>query len=263
MSSLWTPGGERPGRPSPTPGRLVDPLPEPHRAPAAPARPALADPGPSPATSTSSPPDSSRPCSGELATTPVEVVIANHCYGLFELAAVYLSQAPPLLPQARLAIDALACLVDGLEGRLGEAEEPLTDGLSQLRLAYVQIDGAQRAGEQMATSAGTNGASDQPASRCTGLRPTRLRPTGLRRRPRAQPNPARRPSPAGDRPPRLTGPARSGTGSTRLTASPHRRPGRTGARLPPGRLTPPGFAASSGCPSGWWAPGPTWPSPGS
>ena len=33
--------------------------------------------------------------------------MANHCYGLFELAAVYLSQQPPLLAQARLAIDAL------------------------------------------------------------------------------------------------------------------------------------------------------------
>ena len=33
----------------------------------------------------------------ELANSPVEVVVANHCYGLFELAAVYLSQQPPLL----------------------------------------------------------------------------------------------------------------------------------------------------------------------
>jgi hypothetical protein len=93
----------------------------------------------------------------ELASSPVEVVVANHCYGLFELAAVYLSQQPPLLTQARLAIDALGALVGGLEGRLGEAEEPLRDGLSQLRLAYVQIDGAQRAGAEAASAAGVNG----------------------------------------------------------------------------------------------------------
>ena len=93
----------------------------------------------------------------ELANSPVEVVVANHCYGLFELAAVYLSQQPPLLPQARLAIDALASLVDGLEGRLGEAEDQLKDGLGQLRLAYVQIDGAQRAGAEAASAAGVNG----------------------------------------------------------------------------------------------------------
>jgi len=95
----------------------------------------------------------------ELANSPVEVVIANHCYGLFELAAVYLSQQPPLLPQARLAIDALGSLVGGLEGRLGEPEEQLKDGLSQLRLAFVQIDGARRAGAEAASSSGVNGES--------------------------------------------------------------------------------------------------------
>ncbi len=91
----------------------------------------------------------------ELASAPVEVVVANHCYGLFELAAVYLSQQPPLVDQARLAIDALGCLVDGLEGRLGEGEEPLKEGLTNLRLAYVQIDGAQRAGASVDSVVGT------------------------------------------------------------------------------------------------------------
>ncbi len=87
------------------------------------------------------------------------MVVANHCYGLFELAAVYLSQQPPLLERAQLAIDALGCLVGGLEGRLGEAEPSLKDGLSQLRLAYVQIDAARRAGEESAASTGPNGGS--------------------------------------------------------------------------------------------------------
>jgi hypothetical protein len=100
----------------------------------------------------------------ELADAPVEVVVANHCYGLFELAAVYLSQQPPMLSQSRLAIDALGCLVTGLEGRLGESEEQLKDGLSQLRLAYVQIDGAQRAGAEAASAAGVNGGSTAGAS---------------------------------------------------------------------------------------------------
>jgi hypothetical protein len=95
----------------------------------------------------------------ELANSPVEVVVANHCYGLFELAAVYLSQQPAMLSQARLAIDALGCLLSGLEGRLGDAEQQLKDGLSQLRLAYVQIDGAQRAGAEVASAAGANGES--------------------------------------------------------------------------------------------------------
>jgi hypothetical protein len=100
----------------------------------------------------------------ELADSPVEVVVANHCYGLFELAAVYLSQQPPLLSQARVAIDALGSLVTGLEGRLGEAEEPLKDGLSQLRMAYVQIDGAQRAGAEAASAVGVNGGSQEESA---------------------------------------------------------------------------------------------------
>jgi hypothetical protein len=108
----------------------------------------------------------------ELANSPVEVVVANHCYGLFELAAVYLSQQPPLLTQARLAIDALASLVDGLEGRLGEAEEQLKDGLGQLRLAYVQIDGAQRAGAEAVSAAGVNGGTtDTGAGSGPGAQP--------------------------------------------------------------------------------------------
>ncbi|HEX9547110.1 MAG TPA: DUF1844 domain-containing protein [Acidimicrobiales bacterium] len=126
MSSLWTPGGERPvGRESSD---------EPSRS--------------------SSPPSSSPPLSPEeqaaalrelqeqLARTPAEIVVANHGFGLFELAALHLSQQPPNLEQAQLAIDALAALVDGLSGRLGEHETQLKDGLAELRMAFVQIKGA-------------------------------------------------------------------------------------------------------------------------
>ena len=65
--------------------------------------------------------------------------MANHAYGLFELAAIHLSQQPPRLDQARLAVDAMAALVEGLAGRLGEAERSLHDALAQIRLAFVQI----------------------------------------------------------------------------------------------------------------------------
>ena len=75
----------------------------------------------------------------QLANAPAEDVIANHCYGLFELAALHLSQQPPQLEKARLAIDALGLLVDGLGDRLGQHAEALTEGLSQLRLAFVKI----------------------------------------------------------------------------------------------------------------------------
>ncbi len=75
----------------------------------------------------------------ELAQAPAEMVVANHAFGLFELAAIHLSLQPPQLEQARLAIDALAGVVDAVGSRLGETESQLTDGLNQLRMAFVQI----------------------------------------------------------------------------------------------------------------------------
>jgi hypothetical protein len=75
----------------------------------------------------------------QLVNTPAEVVVANHAYGLFELAAIHLSQQPPNLVEARLAVDALGAIVGGLAGRLGEAESSLNDALAQIRLTYVQI----------------------------------------------------------------------------------------------------------------------------
>ncbi len=76
-----------------------------------------------------------------LAEVPPEVVIINHAMGLYELAAIHLSSQPSRLPEAALSIDAFACLVEGLHGRLGAEEATLQDALSQIRLAFVQIKG--------------------------------------------------------------------------------------------------------------------------
>jgi hypothetical protein len=144
MSSLWTPSGEH--------------FPEKDDA--------ATSPPPTPPGG-SAPPDDAEPLSAEaqaeiaamrqqLANSPAEVVVANHCYGLFELAAVYLSQTPPMLFQARLAIDGLGSLLDGLKGRLGEAEPSLLDALSQLRLAFVQLEGVERAAAESAANSDQN-----------------------------------------------------------------------------------------------------------
>ena len=77
----------------------------------------------------------------ELAHTPASVVIANHAVGLFQLAAIHLNQRPPNLEDGRLAIDAMAGLVEGLTGRLGEEEPALHEALGQLRLAFVSLSG--------------------------------------------------------------------------------------------------------------------------
>ena len=78
----------------------------------------------------------------EMLDAPAEIIVANHAYGLFELAAIHLSSKPPKLEPARLAVDAFGILVEGLAGRLGEAEDSLKEALSQIRLAFVKIHGA-------------------------------------------------------------------------------------------------------------------------
>lgn len=75
----------------------------------------------------------------QLSQVPAAVVVANHAMGLYELGAIHLSQEPPNIPEAKVAIDAFGLLVEGLQGRLGEAEPTLRDALGQIRLAFVQL----------------------------------------------------------------------------------------------------------------------------
>lgn len=124
MSTIWTPSGERPIRREPEPERP-------------PARPAQGE-------------DDLGDLSEEelrahmievqqqLLETPVSVVIANHCIGLFQLAVLHLEQSPPNLTEAKLAIDAMGAVVEGLGARMGQEAAPLRDALTQLRLGYVQ-----------------------------------------------------------------------------------------------------------------------------
>jgi hypothetical protein len=131
MSSLWTPSGEH--------------FPEKEDPPSPPSPPLDAE--------AQAEFDAMRQ---QLANTPAEVVMANHCYGIFELATIYLSHTPPMLFEARLAIDGLGALLDGVKGRLGEAEPSLLEALSQLRLAFVQLEGAERAAAESAANSNQN-----------------------------------------------------------------------------------------------------------
>ena len=74
----------------------------------------------------------------QLLDTPASMVIANHCIGLFQLAVLHLEQPTPNLQEAKLAIDAMGAITEGLGSRLGEEEAPLREALTQLRLGYVQ-----------------------------------------------------------------------------------------------------------------------------
>ncbi|MGI9051270.1 MAG: hypothetical protein ACR2HQ_01240 [Ilumatobacteraceae bacterium] len=76
-----------------------------------------------------------------VAEVPAEVVVTNHVMGLYELAAIHLSADDPDLRSAALAIDAVACLVDGLGDRLGPESVTMRDALGNIRLAFVEIKG--------------------------------------------------------------------------------------------------------------------------
>lgn len=78
----------------------------------------------------------------QLAEVPAAVVVTNHVMGLYELAAIHLSAVPADLAQAALAIDAVACLVEGLGDRLGDDSPTMRDALANIRLAFVQIKNA-------------------------------------------------------------------------------------------------------------------------
>ena len=128
MSTLWTPGGEVPvdrGRSRPAPAPSAD------TGPAAP------------------PPDDAAMAAElqrYLLEAPAEEVVVQHAVGLYELAALHLSQPEPRLADARLAIDALRALVEGVDERLGEAGHQLRELLPQLQMAFVQLADRARSG---------------------------------------------------------------------------------------------------------------------
>jgi hypothetical protein len=127
MSTIWTPSGERP-------------VSKESAAPPPQAEPAGAAGG--------EPPDEQardemraqmEAVQQQLLRTPAAVVVANHAIALYELAVLHLSQEPPNAEDARLSIDAMARLVEGLGARLGDNERPLRDALAQLQLAYIEV----------------------------------------------------------------------------------------------------------------------------
>ncbi len=74
----------------------------------------------------------------QLLEANVAEVVANHAFGIYELAAIHLTAEEPDMVASRLAIDGLGSLVEGLSGRLGEAEATLTEALQQIRMMFVQ-----------------------------------------------------------------------------------------------------------------------------
>jgi hypothetical protein len=153
MSSLWTPSGEhpvdRPGRGAPA-GSSPGPSAPPGAGPGVDLDDAEA------IDLDSLPPDQRAAAEeyarqieearSQLLETPAGLVIGQQALQFYDLAALHLSQPEPRLADARLAIDALAAVVERLGPGLGEAETPLRQALNQIQLAYVQVAGAAGAG---------------------------------------------------------------------------------------------------------------------
>lgn len=128
MSTLWTPSGERPiprnepdpGPPPPGRGRPTDPY------------------GDAGAVEEEAFQAELAAMQEQMLRAPAAIVVANHCVGLIELAALHLDQDPPHLGEVSVAIDALAGVLDALGARLGENEAPLRQALNQMRLAFLE-----------------------------------------------------------------------------------------------------------------------------
>lgn len=149
--SLWTPGGEHevPREPAPQPGPPTE---------AGSQQPTIEiDPETAAALEQMSPEERAQAeamiaemaqARAEIAGTPAAVVVSNHAMGLYELAAIHLSQQPPNLAEGQLAVDALAALVERLAGRLGEHEATLNQALNQLQMAFVELSSRAKGGSE-------------------------------------------------------------------------------------------------------------------
>lgn len=126
--SLWTPGGEHTPEPEHQPDQASD-------------VPSMEDLSPEERARFEAMQAEMDQVRQQMLAAPASVVIANHGMGLYELAAIHLTAEAPRLAEASLAIDALAALVEGLKGRLGDAEPTLAGALAQLRAAYLEVHG--------------------------------------------------------------------------------------------------------------------------
>ncbi|MEC8947967.1 MAG: hypothetical protein VX219_07640 [Actinomycetota bacterium] len=146
MSSLWTPGGEHPVDPPGEAAASVDPSPD--------------NMSPEERQQAEEMAREMAAVQEQIASAPASVVVANHLMGFYELAAIHLSQQPPNMGEASVAIDALGAVVEKLPGRLGEAEATMRDALHQIRLAYVSVEKTLRDDNTSASDPGTDGTEE-------------------------------------------------------------------------------------------------------
>jgi hypothetical protein len=114
-----------------------------------------------------------------LASLAAGDVVAEAALSLVALAYVRLGVPPEQneryrdLDAARLLIDALGGMLDGVQGRLGAVEPELRDVLARLRMAYVEVANHLAAGEGAAPPPAPTEGSPDPSGQ--GI----YRPSGL------------------------------------------------------------------------------------
>lgn len=130
MSTIWTPSGERPvGKGGSGPAARPEATPE-GEGPGAGLEDELSE---------EQMAEQMAEAQARIRATPASSIIANHCVGLIQLAVIHLSDESPDLGEAKLAIDALAGLVEAVGDRMGSEAGGLDDVLTQLRIRYVEV----------------------------------------------------------------------------------------------------------------------------
>jgi hypothetical protein len=77
-----------------------------------------------------------------LRATPVEAILGNHLFVLFQVAALRIADTPPNLEAAQLVIDTVAAMIGAGGERLGEHAELYRSALAELQQAYVRAKSA-------------------------------------------------------------------------------------------------------------------------
>jgi len=145
--SLWTPSGEHrvdptaKDAPAPAASASAPTAPTAPAAPGDPGEPSLEDLTPEQRAQVE---EMARQME-ETLRRPAGEVVGRQAYAFYELAAIYLSEKPARLDDARTAIDALAAVVERLGDRLGDAAQPLRQAVNQLQMVFVEAANASSA----------------------------------------------------------------------------------------------------------------------
>lgn len=144
MSSLWTPGGERPV--DPTPAAVPTSSESEALSEGDPLRAAAASLGVDLDSLTDAERDELRAeltemmqVRREIAATPASEMVSNHLIRFLDLATIYLESEPPAFAEAATAIEAFRSVLEGLGDRLGEHRPMLTEALGQIQMIFVQV----------------------------------------------------------------------------------------------------------------------------